>query len=68
MGIRLHELSKDMLTTDGAGKVTVARRLITTDIGDQLTSRLLCYVKDLGAGNIGDFTHKVDVNVTAQTN
>ncbi len=52
--------------TDGPGKVTVASNVITLTNGDRDEDYYV--TKDEGAGTIGDFTHWVDVNVTALTN
>ncbi len=51
--------------TDGPGKVTVAERIITLTDGDRDEDYYV--TKDFGAGYFGDFTHWVDVNVTAIT-
>ena len=52
--------------TDGAGVVTVAENVITLTAGDRDQDYYV--TKDCGSGNIGDFTHWVDVNITALTN
>ena len=51
--------------TDGPGKVTVAANTITLTDGDRDEDYYV--TKDFGAGYFGDFTHWVDVNVTAIT-
>ena len=52
--------------TDGPGKVTVTADVITLTDGDRNEDYYV--TKELGEGTITDFTHWVDVNVTALTN
>ncbi len=51
--------------TDGPGKVTVTPTVITLTNGDRDEDYYV--TRDLGAGSITNFTHWVDVNVTALT-
>ena len=69
LGVLYTGFYEDFLTyneTDGPGKVTVAANTITLTNGDRDEDYYV--TRDLGAGNITDFTHWVDVNVTALTN
>ena len=52
--------------TDGPGKVTVTANTITLTNGDRDEDYYV--TKDFGASYFGNFTHWVDVNVTALTN
>ena len=51
--------------TDGPGKVTITDNVITLTDGDRNEDYYV--TKDFGASYFGDFTHWVDVNVTAIT-
>ena len=69
LGVLYTGFYEDFLTyneTDGPGKVTVAANTITLTNGDRDEDYYV--TRDLGVGNITNFTHWVDVNVTALTN
>ena len=66
--IELNSLDQDYLEfneTDVPGKLTVAQNTITLTDGDRDEDYYV--TKDFGADYLGDFTHWVDVNVTALT-
>ncbi len=59
------ECFDDYEEEDGAGKVAIDGTKITLAAGDRDEDYYVA--RDMGAGAIGDFSHTVDVNVTALT-